>query len=81
MQKIIPFSPLLIDALRFNLIFKNAYKPPGPKYFFSHEIQIIPLPIKYLVKESLKRGKGLTNFVFYNNASLLPVMITLFCSL
>lgn len=35
MQKMIPFSPLLIDALKFNLMFKNAYNPPSRKDIFS----------------------------------------------
>lgn len=84
MQKMIPFSPLLIDDLKFNLMFKNAYNPPGPNGIFSPPntlMQMTLLPIKYLVKERLKRGKGLTNSTFHTNTSLLPDMVIAFCSL
>jgi len=34
MQKIIPFSPLVMDVLKFNLMFKKAYKTPRSKRHF-----------------------------------------------
>lgn len=85
MQKMIPFSPLLIDALKLNLMIKNAYNPLGPKDIFSLPnntlMQMILLPVKYLVKETLKRGKGLTYSTCHTNASPLPSMVIAFCSL